>query len=67
MTITCCKECVPPKRYPGCHGSCEEYISQRIEYKRLKDAYYQKERVAGAICGERCVKVYKAMQDRRRR
>lgn len=22
-----CKECVPPKRCPGCHGSCAEYIA----------------------------------------
>lgn len=22
-----CKECVPPKRSPGCHGSCAEYIA----------------------------------------
>ena len=67
MTITCCKECVPPKRYPGCHGSCEEYIAQRTEYKRMKDAYAQKERIARTICGERSVKVFKALKDRKRR
>ena len=22
-----CKECVPPKRFPGCHGVCPEYIA----------------------------------------
>ena len=20
-----CKECEPPQRFPGCHGSCQEY------------------------------------------
>lgn len=29
--ITCCKGCVPPKRYPGCKCHCEEYIAQKKE------------------------------------
>lgn len=67
MTIKCCVTCVPPKRHPGCHDHCPEYIEQRAEYKRLKDAYDQKERIAGTICGERGVKVFKALKDRKRR
>lgn len=27
--ITCCKGCQPPKRHPGCHSVCEEYLEQR--------------------------------------
>ena len=29
MKIKCCKDCVAPKRYPGCHGICPEYIYEK--------------------------------------
>lgn len=32
-----CRECVPPKRYPGCHADCEAYISWKAEWDALKD------------------------------
>lgn len=35
--ITCCKDCVPPKRHPGCHGSCPEYIAERAELDKQKE------------------------------
>jgi len=24
-----CKSCVPPKRFPGCHSTCKDYIVWR--------------------------------------
>ena len=42
--INCCKDCIPPKRHPGCHGSCPEYLQERADldkYKREK----RKERI----------------------
>lgn len=36
MAINCCKDCVAPKRYPGCHGSCEQYIKEKAEYDHRK-------------------------------
>lgn len=32
MGISCCNGCVAPKRYPGCHGSCPEYIKEKAEH-----------------------------------
>lgn len=29
MTIKCCLYCVAPKRHPGCHGDCPEYLQER--------------------------------------
>lgn len=29
MKIKCCKDCVAPKRYPGCHSVCPEYIHEK--------------------------------------
>lgn len=27
--ITCCKDCVAPKRHIGCHGTCKDYIREK--------------------------------------
>jgi hypothetical protein len=28
----CCHKCVPPKRYPGCSGTCPEYAEARAKF-----------------------------------
>ena len=35
--ITCCKNCVPPKRYPGCHDHCPEYQEQKVIHDKEKE------------------------------
>lgn len=35
-----CNGCVPPKRYPGCHGGCEEYKSWNEEHIRHNRELY---------------------------
>lgn len=37
MPITCCKDCIPPKRYPGCHSACEEYKKQKAIHNAQKE------------------------------
>ena len=37
-TITCCRYCVAPKRHPGCHSTCPEYIKEREEHQRKVEA-----------------------------
>ena len=65
--IYSCKECVAPKRYPGCHAVCPEYLAQKAEHDRLK-AIYDKERdVACSITCARGDRVYKAMRNRIRK
>ena len=27
-----CQKCVPPKRHPGCHGTCPDYAKARAKY-----------------------------------
>ena len=60
--IYCCKGCEAPKRYPGCHSVCQEYIDQKAEYDRLKAEADNERRIAQAIYGERGRKVYQAMK-----
>ena len=37
MAIKCCKDCVPPTRYPGCHDKCEQYLKEKAEYEKRKE------------------------------
>lgn len=32
--ITCCIECVPPERHPGCHSECERYLKEKEEHDK---------------------------------
>lgn len=34
--IHCCKDCVAPKRHPGCHATCKEYIEEKAKYEEQK-------------------------------
>ena len=36
MSIKCCKDCVPPIRYPGCHAKCEQYKAEKAEWEEEK-------------------------------
>lgn len=37
MSIKCCRNCVPPKRHIGCHGTCEQYLKEKAEYEKQKE------------------------------
>lgn len=37
VTITCCKDCVPPKRHRACHDTCPEYLEQKGYVGSIKD------------------------------
>ena len=45
VIINCCKDCKPPKRYPGCGADCDEYKKQKathIETEQRKKEYMKK-------------------------
>lgn len=60
--IKCCKECVAPKRHPGCHGTCEEYLAERAEYEKQKEIYEQSRRVRNELYNQRAIRVSKALR-----
>ena len=31
-----CKDCVAPKRYPGCHAECEDRAEWLVAFKEMK-------------------------------
>ena len=36
MPIKCCKDCVPPTRYPGCHAKCNKYLEEKAKWEEEK-------------------------------
>lgn len=65
MAIYCCNGCVAPKRYPGCHSHCPEYLVERAEHDRRKAIYDKEKRLDIDIYTSRDARVYKAMKYRR--
>lgn len=67
MAINCCYGCVAPKRFPGCHGTCPEYLAEKEEHDRIKAQRDRERDITGAIIGDQMRKVYNAMKDRRKK
>jgi hypothetical protein len=65
MQMFSCKGCVPPDRYPGCHGKCEKYLNEKSAYDALKKAEDEKKRVRDGLVDQRNKLYYKAMKNRR--
>ena len=40
MAINCCWDCIAPKRHPGCHSHCPEYLAEKAKHdfeKAIRD------------------------------
>lgn len=47
--IKCCHGCVPPKRCPGCHGVCPEYLEEKRIHEEEREArriYQEQQNIA---------------------
>lgn len=40
-----CKSCVPPKRKPGCHDKCPDYIKDKKEHDEFKKKIWEKKKI----------------------
>jgi hypothetical protein len=65
MSIISCKDCKPPKRYPGCHDHCPEYLAEKAEHDKCKAEEYKKRQTSYGLTIERTAAVAKAMRGRR--
>ena len=63
--IKCCMDCVAPKRYPGCHDRCPEYLKEKAEYERLKAKADKIRRVDFSLYTQRSKAVRKALRHKR--
>lgn len=65
MVIHCCKGCVAPKRYPGCHDHCPEYLEEKAAYEAKKSVLDKEKAVTNAILYQRGKAVYRAMKGKK--
>lgn len=65
MMIYSCMYCVAPKRHPGCHGSCPEYLADKAKHDREKAEMDKQRAIINGIYEQRGEKVYKALRSRR--
>ena len=64
--IRVCMNCEKPKRYPGCHAQCPEFLAEKEEYDRVKATEYAKRHLRGMLIEQRKQAVDRANKLRRR-
>ena len=64
--IRCCYGCVAPKRYPGCHGRCPEYLEEKAQDDREKAEINRRKRVNDGLIQEKYAGLKKAYKAHRR-
>lgn len=62
MGITCCRNCVAPKRYPGCHDRCQEYIEQKAQHNAEVEADRKRKQISFGITAQRTAAVTRAIK-----
>lgn len=65
MGTTCCRYCVPPKRYPGCHDHCPDRAAELAAGAEKKADAAQKKAVAQGIYQQKSDGVYRAYKKRK--
>lgn len=65
MKIKCCKDCVAPKRHPGCHGVCPEYIHEKTLWEEEKKIIREQHRIRSELYEQRSERVQKALRRKR--
>lgn len=60
MAINCCRYCVAPKRHPGCHSHCSEYIVEKAKHDEQKAAEDKRRRIEYGLDSQYASSVRKA-------
>lgn len=61
----CCHYCVPPKRYPGCHGKCPDYEAAKEKNDRSKAAEAEERKISNGLYMQKSESVAKAIKRQR--
>ena len=64
--IWCCKDCVAPERYPGCHDHCIKYAKEKAKHNAEKAKADEKKRIDGGLLSQTLVGVEKAYKAQRK-
>ena len=62
MVIYSCKGCVAPKRHPGCHDHCAEYLAQKSQHDAQKAAEDKRRYIEYGLNSQCAKGVYAAMR-----
>jgi hypothetical protein len=62
-----CKDCTAPKRHPGCHDKCPEYLEQKAKNDAIKEAERKWKAVRGGLIAQRDELYHEAMKRNRGR
>ena len=62
--IKCCKGCLTPKRHPGCHAHCEEYLAEKAEYEARKIEVDKQKAIRDGMDAQAIASVYRARKIR---
>ena len=66
MAIRCCYGCVSPKRHPGCHGECQEYIKEKAEHDEQSAEGYRKRQLALNLNQQKYTAIIRASKNHRK-
>lgn len=62
--IVCCKSCIAPKRHPGCHGHCPEYLAEKAEYEAKKAEAEKRKAIKKGLDAQAAAAVYRSKKIR---
>ena len=65
MAIKCCYGCFTPKRHPGCHSKCPEYIAEKAEHNRQKAIADRERDIQGGVTDQVFRRVNRAEKARK--
>ena len=63
--IFCCRGCIAPKRYPGCHDHCPEYLTQKAEHEERKAVADEQKRISNGLYDQRSTALAKITKGRK--
>lgn len=63
--IKCCKGCVAPKRYPGCHSNCPEYLTEKKQWDEQKKIISEQRQAYNNLYEQRSRGVHKALRKKK--
>lgn len=67
MAIKCCRYCVAPKRHPGCHDHCSEYLEEKAEHDEQKAADDKRRYIEYGLNSQYASSIHRAMKNCRKK
>ena len=62
MAIYSCKDCVAPKRYPGCHAVCPEYLAEKDQHDKKKAIIDYNRRIYNGLNSQAVNGIYRSQK-----